>query len=60
MYGAVPVFVPDVCHACYNYDPGEYSDYALLSGPYCEKNVWFPTRTNKCAKQDRIKMRGAL
>lgn len=51
---ALPLFVPDICRHCPNYDAGEYGDYGnLLSGPYCEANVWFPTRTGQCKKGQR-------
>lgn len=49
----IPEFVPLCCLDCRNYDPGEYGDYgSLLSGPYCEKNVFFPTKKGTCKKQE--------
>lgn len=50
----VPIFVPRCCAECSNFDPGEYGDYgSKLSGPYCERNVWFPTRRGTCAWQNK-------
>lgn len=47
-----PVFVPLCCTECVWFDAGEFGDYGTpLSPPYCEKNVWFPTRTGTCKKQ---------
>jgi hypothetical protein len=48
------IFVPAVCSTCRFFDPGEYGDYGEhLSPPYCEKNVWFPTRKGTCKVKDR-------
>lgn len=52
--GSTSMFVPLICTNCDNYDPGEYGDYgSKLSPPYCEANVWFPTRTGTCGKYRR-------
>jgi hypothetical protein len=49
-----PIFVPAVCQTCRFFDPGESGDYGEhLSPPYCEKNVWFPTRKGTCKVKDR-------
>lgn len=47
----LPIFVPLVCTQCPLLDWGEQGDYgSLLSGPYCEANIWFPTRTGMCKR----------
>lgn len=51
---ALPLFVPKVCVECPEFDYGEYGDYGnLLSGPYCEANIWFPTRKGTCKRGER-------
>ena len=52
----LPVFVPECCLECIHLDMGEYGDFGEhLSGPYCERNVWFPTRKGWCLKQCKRK-----
>lgn len=47
-------FVPKVCLDCPFYDAGEYGEYgSKLSFPYCERNVWFPTRKGTCKIKDK-------
>lgn len=47
------IFVPRICFSCYHFEYGERGDYGeLLSLPYCEKNVWFPVKSNRCKKAD--------
>lgn len=48
----LPLFVPYVCLMCWNYDPGEYEEGSLISGPYCGINLWFPTRKGTCKRVD--------
>lgn len=49
---AIPCFVPRCCWECASLDPGERGDCGeLLAGPYCEQNVWLPTKTGACKKQ---------
>lgn len=42
--------VPIICVSCTNYDPGEFEDGYRLTGPWCNANVWFPTRRGTCGK----------
>jgi hypothetical protein len=52
---AIPLFVPRCCDECVHLDRGEFGDYgSLLSGPYCMQNVWFPTKSGKCGKQEAL------
>ncbi len=47
-------FTPQVCWDCSHHEtaePGEYG--SILSPPHCLKNVWPPTRSNKCKMKER-------
>lgn len=48
-----PVFVPKVCSDCPFFNPGEWDDYYQISPPYCERNVWFPTKKGICQIRER-------
>ena len=51
---ALPLFVPRICTTCPLFDSGEYGDYGnLLSGPFCEANIWLPVRSGTCKRRDR-------
>ena len=52
---AIPLFVPRVCCGCPHLDQGEHGDYGdLLSVPFCERNVWFPTKKGTCKTKDSL------
>lgn len=43
------LFVPLCCLWCSHYELAERGDYGeILSGPYCLKNIWWPTRAGAC------------
>lgn len=48
------VFIPRCCIECCNYDSGELGDYGeRLSGPWCERNVFWPTKKGTCVWQNK-------
>lgn len=50
----LPVFVPRCCVECEHYCPGEMGEMgSRLTGPYCERNLFLPTRTGTCKRQVR-------
>lgn len=49
-------YIPEVCWKCPNLDGPENGEYgSILSPPYCMKNVWLPTKSNKCKVKDKVK-----
>lgn len=45
--------VPECCLGCRNYEGPEYGlDYGgLISGPYCNENLFMPTRKGTCKRR---------
>ena len=46
--------IPRCCIECSNYDSGELGDYGeRLSGPWCGRNVFWPTQKGTCKWQNK-------
>ena len=52
---------PALCLTCRHYDDGEFGDYGTrLSGPSCQLNVYFPTRSGFCGRHQPRERHGGL
>lgn len=49
-------YTPKVCWDCPEHDTADVGEYGEIFGPpYCTKNVWLPTKSNKCKIKDKVK-----
>jgi len=49
-------FTPQVCWDCPHHDTAETDEYgSVWNPPYCMKNVWPPTKTNKCKVKEKVR-----
>ena len=49
MVKSLQAMPPALCLTCRHYDDGEFGEYrTVLSGPSCQLNVRFPTRSGFC------------
>jgi len=50
---------PAVCRSC-KYLDSDYDEYRDVTGWFCNKNVWWPTKKGTCKKWEEWKQKEAI